>query len=132
MQTDLVNMLFRFRRYLVGIVCNISDIHLQCKIKDKDRLMFRILWRYHDEKKSPITHTFPRILFGMNTGTSEVYYVVRHNAEKYQTEYLLTAETVLESTYMDDIMDSTEMNDNAINLYEELKKLWKLCGMKPY
>ena len=50
-------------------------------------------------------------------------YVVRHNAEKHQAEYPLAAQTVLESTYMDDTMDSTETEDNAINLYEELEKL---------
>ena len=33
---------------------------------------------------------------------------------------------------MDDTMDSAETEDNALNLYEELKKLWKLCGMKPH
>ena len=53
----------------------------------------------------------------------EVQYVVRHNAQKHQAEYPLAAQTVLESTYVDDTMDSTETEDNAINLYEELEKL---------
>ena len=53
----------------------------------------------------------------------EVQYVVRHNAQKHQAEYPLAAQTVLESTYMDDTMDSTETEDNAINLYQELEKL---------
>ena len=42
--------------------------------------------------------------------------MVRHNAEKHQAEYLLAAETVLESTYMDDTIDSTETGDNATYL----------------
>ena len=33
---------------------------------------------------------------------------------------------------MDDPIDSTETEDDAIYLHEESKKLWKLCGMKPY
>ena len=33
---------------------------------------------------------------------------------------------------MDDTMDSIEMEDDAIYLHEELRKLWKICGMKPY
>ena len=53
----------------------------------------------------------------------EVQYVVRHNAQKHQAEYPLAAQTILESTYVDDTMDSTETEDNAINLYEELEKL---------
>ena len=69
-------------------------------------------------------------MFGINAAPFEVQYVGRHNAEKYQAEYPLAVGTMLESTCMDDTMDSTETEDNAIYLYEELKKLWKLRGMK--
>ena len=132
LQRDLVNVLLRFRRYPIAIVGDISEMYLQVKIKEEDRSMFRFLWRYFDEKKSPVIHEFTRIMFGMNAAPFVVQYVVRHNAEKHQTEYPLAAETILESTYMDDTMDSTKTEDNAINLYEELKKLWNLCGMKPH
>ena len=44
----------------------------------------------------------------MNAALFEVHYVVRHNTEKHQAEYPLAADTVLESTYIDDTMDSTE------------------------
>ena len=94
--------------------------------------MFRFLWRYLNEKKSPVIHEFTRIMIRMNAAPFAVQFAVRHNAEKHQAEYPLAAETVLESTYMDDTMDYTKTEDNAINLYEELKKLWKLCGMKPH
>ena len=33
---------------------------------------------------------------------------------------------------MDDTMDSTKTEDDAMYLYEELTKLWKVCGMKPH
>ena len=66
MQRDSVNVLLRFRRYPVAIVGDISEIYLQVKIKEKNRSMFRFLWRYLDEKKSPVIHEFTRIIFGMN------------------------------------------------------------------
>ena len=131
MQRDLVNVLLRFRSYPVAVVGDISEMHLQVKIKEEDRSMFRFLWRNLDDKKSPVTHEFTRIMFVMNAAPFEAV-CVRHNAEKHQAEYPLVAETVLESTYMDDTRDSTETEDNAINLYEELKKLWRLYGMKPH
>ena len=58
--------------------------------------------------------------------------MVRHSAEKHQAEYQLTAEIVLESTYMDDTLDFIETEDNTMYLFEELKELWKLCGIKPH
>ena len=122
LQRDLVNMLLRFQRYPVVIVGDISEMYLQVKITENDRSMFRFLWCYLNK--------FTRIIFGMNPAPFEVQYVVRHNVEKHQAEYPLAA--ILESTYMDDTMDSTETEDNAIYLYEELEKLWKLCGIKSH
>ena len=78
--------------------------------------MFRFLWRYLDEKKSPIIHEFTRIMFGMNAAPFEMQHVVRHATEKHQAEYPLVVEKVLESTYMDDTMDATETEENAIYL----------------
>ena len=132
LQRDLVKVLMRFRRYPVAIIGDISEMYLQVKVKEEDRSLFRFLWRYLDERKSPVIHEFTSIMFGMNASPFAVQYVVRDNAEKHQTEYLLGAETVLESTYMDDTMDSTKTEDDAMYLYEELKKLWKVCGMKPH
>ena len=79
--------------------------------------MFRFLWRYLVEKKSPVIHKFTRIMLAMNVAPFEVQYVVRHNAEKHQAKYPLAAETVLKSTYIDDTMDSTETEDNGDILY---------------
>ena len=132
LQRDLVNVLMRFRRYPVAIVGDISEMYLQVKIKKEDRSMFRFLWRYLNTKKSPVVHEFSSFMFRMNAAPFAVQYVVRHNADEHQIEYPSAAETVLESTYMDDTMDSKETVDGVIYLYEELKKLWKLCGMKPH
>ena len=131
LQRDLVNVLMRFRRYPVAIVGDISEMYLQVKIKE-DRSMFRFLWRYLNTRKSPLVHKFSSFMFRMNAAPFAVQYVVRHNTDEHQTEYPLAAETVLESTYMDDTMDSKETVDGVIYLYEELKKLWKLCSMKPH
>ena len=123
---DIIHQGPKLQRDLV----NVLMYYLKVKVKEEDRSLFRFLWQYLDEKKSPVIHEFTSIMFGMNAAPFAVQYVVRVNAEKHQTEYPLGAETVLESTYMDDTMDSTKTEDDAMYLYEELKKLWKVCGMK--
>ena len=60
MQRDLVNVLLKFRRYPIAIVGDISEIFLRVKIKEEDRSMFRFLWHYLNEKKSPVIHKFGR------------------------------------------------------------------------
>ena len=100
-------------------------MYLQVKIKEESRSTFRFLWCYLN-KKSPVIHKITWILFGLNAAPFEVQYVMRHNAEKHQAEYPLTAETVLESTYMDDTVGSTETEDNTIYLYigKNMKIMW--------
>ena len=116
MQRDLVNVLLRFQRYSVVIVGDISENYLQIKIKEEDRSRFRFLYRYLDEKKSPVIHELTEIMFRMNGAPFEKQYMVRFNAEKHQQECVMAAETVLESPYLDDTMDSTETEDNAMYL----------------
>ena len=76
-QRDLVNVLMRFRRYPVAIIGDISEMYLQVRIKEEDRSLFRFLWRYLDEKKSPVIHEFTSIMFGMNAAPFAMQYVVR-------------------------------------------------------
>ena len=55
-------------------------------------------------------------MFRMNGAPFEKQYMVRFNAEKHQQECVMAAEIVLESPYLDDTMDSTETEDNAMYL----------------
>ena len=47
----------------------------------------------------------------------EAHFVAQENARRYWTEYLLASKTVLQSTYMDDSLDSVEGETKGIELY---------------
>ena len=51
------------------------------------------------------------------------------HAKKNKELYPRAVETVLESTYMDDSMDSTETDKEGIQLYVDLSRLWKTAGI---
>jgi len=44
-------------------------------------------------------------------------------------EYEFNSEEILQSTYMDDTMDSVENDSEGIALYKSLSELWKKAGM---
>ena len=44
--------------------------------------------------------------------------------------YPRAADTVLESTYMDNSIDSTETREEGIQLYVDISRLWKTAGMR--
>ena len=41
----------------------------------------------------------------------------------------MAAESVLNSTYMDDSMDSIENNEKGVELYQQLSMMWEKSGM---
>ena len=69
MQKDLANVLLRFQRYPVATVGNISEMYLQVKITEEDRSIIRfLLWC----QKSPVIHSFTRVMLGMNAASFEL------------------------------------------------------------
>ena len=67
-------------------------------------------------------------MFGLNSAPFEAQYILRRmqkKKKKTQKEFRLALETVLDSTYMDEIMDSFVNEDEAMKLVQQLKELWR-------
>ena len=129
LQRDLVNVLLRFRRHPVALVCDIAEIYLRIGIHQEDQCYQRILWRSLDENQKPKVLQFNRVVFGINSSPFQAQYVSQDHAKRNQDKLPLAAETVLQSTYMDDSMDSKKDNEEAIKLYEELSSMWASANM---
>ena len=71
-------------------------------------------------------------MFGVNSCPFQAQFVAQEHARKRESDFPKAAETVLESTYMDDSMDSAVNEEECINLYRELSApsaLWESAGM---
>ena len=55
-------------------------MYLQVEIKEKDRPMFRILWRDCDDGRDPDIFEFNRVVFGKNAAPMECQFVAQENA----------------------------------------------------
>ena len=129
LQRELFDVLLRFRRNTVALVCDIEEMYLQIKIESKDRPLFRFLWRDGEKDRSPEVYEFCIVVFGKNSAPIEAKFVAQENARRYRTEYPLPAETVLQSTYMDDSLDSVKGEAKGIELNHQLSELWAKAGM---
>ncbi|XP_033116625.1 uncharacterized protein LOC117116658 [Anneissia japonica] len=130
LQNNLFDVLLRFRRNSVAVVCDISEMYLQIELANEDKQMFRFLWRDLDESKEPEVYEFNRLVFGVNVAPFISQKVAQENAKLLERWYPLAAETVLMSTYMDDSMDSVNDVKTAVELYNQLMELWGMAGMK--
>ena len=129
LQTDLFNVLLRFRRYPVAIACDISEMYLRVRLHPKDKSCHRFLWRDLDLSKSPCVYEFTRLVFGVNASPFLAQYVSQFHAQLFQQSHQRASETILKSTYMDDSMDSVTDEVEGVKLYKELSDLWKQAGM---
>ena len=129
LQRDLFDVLLRFRRFPVAIVCDIAEMYLRIGITSEDKPYHRFLWREINQNRHPNIYEFDRVVFGVNSSPFQAQFVLQQHAQRYQTRFPLAVETVQKSTYMDDSMDSTLSEENAIELYQQLSLLLTKASM---
>ncbi|XP_065174407.1 uncharacterized protein LOC135804458 [Sycon ciliatum] len=128
LQQDLSQVLLRFRKYPVALACDISEMYLQIQLREEDRPFHRFLWR-EDPSEKPEVYEFQRVVFGVNCSPFLAQLVTQEHARTSTSKYPNAAETVLESTYMDDSLDSAPSVSAGIDNYHQLTSLWGEAGM---
>lgn len=113
LQRDLFDVLLRFRRYPIAVVCDIEEMYLRIGIAHADKPYHRFLWRGMDQSRSPDVYEFDRVVFGVNSSPFQAQFVLQQHARQYQCEFPKASETVLKSTYMDDSMDSVSNEEQG-------------------
>ena len=129
LQCDLFDVLLRFRKENIALVCDIAEMYMQIKLNSCDKPYHRFLWRSLDTAKVPDVYEFNRVVFGVNCSPFLAQFVSQKNAKDHSDQFPRAAETVLKSTYMDDSMDSVSSVEEAVQLYHNLSYLWGKAGM---
>ena len=129
LQRDLVDVLLRFRRFPVALVCDIAEMYLRIGISPADRQFHKFLWRDLDQSRKPEVYQFNSLVFGVNSCPFQAQFVSQEHARNREENFPKATETVLESTYMDDSMDSAVNEEECLQLYRELSTLWESAGM---
>ena len=96
-------------------------------IRDDHRFL-RFLWR-ELENRPPDVYEFNRVVFGLCSSPFLVQFVTQEHARQHADEVPRAAESVLESTYMDDTLDSVSTVSDGVRLYKDLLALWSGAGM---
>ena len=64
LQADMFSILVRFRKELVALVGDVSQMYHQVVLPLEDRPLHRFLWRNLDQSKEPEVYEFLRYVFG--------------------------------------------------------------------
>ncbi len=128
MQREILDVLIRFRRAPVALIANISEMFLQVGLQKEDRPYHRFLWRDFDASKEPDVYEFQRLLFGNTASPFCSQYVLYIHAQTHRVDYPEAAESVDNSMYVDDLLDSTETVETAQHLQNQLSDVLAMAG----
>ena len=95
LQRELTDVLLRFRRNPVALMCDIAEMYLRIEVAPKDRPYQRFLWRTLNQERAPEEYEFNRVVFGVNSSPFQAQFVAQTHAEKHKDEFPMAAETVL-------------------------------------
>ena len=123
LQRDLFQVLLRFRKQPIALVCDIAEMYLRIEIAPEDLSFHRFFWRDLHQQKVPEEYEFSRVVLEVNSSPSLAQFVSQHHAETHRTQCPLAAETALRSTYMDDSMDSVTDEQQGIEVHKQLSQL---------
>ncbi|XP_068692778.1 uncharacterized protein [Montipora foliosa] len=128
LQSNIFDILVRFRKELEGLVGDVSQMYHQMVLKPEDRPIHRFLWRNFDVGSPPQDYEFLRFVFAGCYCPFRAHFTWQSHAENHKTQYPLAAEAVRNHCYMDDLMPSVPTIDIAKKTRKQLTELGSLAG----
>ena len=130
LQQDVFDVLLRFRSNPVALVADLTEMFSQVTMAKQDRRYHCFLWRGLDLLRPPKVYEAMRLMFGDRASPYLAQYVVQQHAEDNRDDYPLAVAIILSQMYMDDIMTSLKMDDEAIKARDQLRELLGKAGFK--
>ena len=128
LQSNIFDILVRFRKELEVLVSDVSQMYHQLVLKLEDRPFHRFLWRNIDIQSPPQVYEFSRFVFGGCYCPFCAQFTWQRQAEIHKTQYPLAADAVRNHYYMDDLMPSVATIEIAKETRKQLTELGNLAG----
>ncbi|XP_036327401.1 uncharacterized protein LOC118740009 [Rhagoletis pomonella] len=120
--TSLLSILFKFRQRKIAIGGDIAEMFHQVLIRSEDQNYQRFLW-YDPGAQQPTTYIMTVMTFGATCSPSSAQYVKNKNAERYSNRYPRATQIIVENHYVDDMLDSVDTEDKALQLAMDVRKI---------
>ena len=126
----ILDILLRFRSYRVALTADIEKAFLMISMASCDRDVLRFLWVKDITQDQPdvVILRFTRVMFGVSSSPFLLNATIRHHIEKFSSSHPKSAQSLLQSIYVDDIVYGADSEEHAYDLYGESKKILKEGG----
>lgn len=126
----LAGVLWRFRRGEIGVQTDISEMYLRILIHPSDQPAQMFLWRGKDREGPPAKYRMKAMIFGAKSSPFLAHSVRNHNARKYQSEYPRAVQAIVENHYMDDWLDSFDVEEDALQVVRDVSRIHGQAGFQ--
>ncbi|XP_036322336.1 uncharacterized protein LOC118736350 [Rhagoletis pomonella] len=123
--TSLFDVLLNFRSGKIGISGDISEMFHRIFVDEEDQQSQRFLWRNCDETRPPDVYLLRVMSFGASCSPSLAQFVKNQNAKEFADTYPRPAKSILERHYVDDMLDSVNTVQEAIELARGVRDIHK-------
>ena len=123
---NLLGVLFRFRQEKIAIAGDISKMYHTIKISILDQHTHRFLWRDLDSSRPPDHYVLNSVTFGDRPIGVIATLALRQTVHKFGSEFPEVKDMIMDNTYVDDILHSTDSVDRAFNLIRDTEEILSL------
>ena len=88
LQKDLFDLLLRFRRFPVAVVCDITEMYPCIGITPEDKPYYRFLRRRSDQKSHQDIYKFDLVVFGVNSSPFQAQFLLQFHAKNVRKTFL--------------------------------------------
>ncbi|XP_053699354.1 uncharacterized protein LOC128746327 [Sabethes cyaneus] len=125
----LLGVLFRFRQFKVAVCSDVKEMFLQIRMRATDKHAQRILWRT-DTVHDPEIFLVDVATFGSTCSPASAQFVKNQNAREHSDRFPRAADGILQSTYVDDYLDSFGSEEEACRISEEVRQIFRNGGFQ--
>ena len=118
-----IGVLLRFRQYPVPIAGDIEKMYHQVQVPAKDQSALRFLYQAPGSDGPISTYQMTRHVFGAVSSPTTCLFALRKTAEENRHTHPNVADLVTSNTYVDNLLYSTETEDDAIRDAKDFKAL---------
>ncbi|XP_058447679.1 uncharacterized protein LOC131428053 [Malaya genurostris] len=127
--TSLLSVLIRFREFQVAVCGDIKEMFHQVRMRDEDQQCQRFFWRNRNETE-PSTYVVQVMTFGACCSPSIAQHVKNTNARRFEQSHKQAVDAIIKQHYVDDMLVSTESEEEAIELARNVKAIHKQAGFE--
>lgn len=124
--SSLISVLLRFRQYKIAMSADIQEMFHQIRIRPTDQRYQMFMWP--NEKGEIVTYAMVGMTFGASCSPATAQHIKNLNAEAFRAQYPRAVEAIVDNHYVDDLLESLENENEAIQLAKDVTEIHKKAG----